>query len=181
MTEEEQRYQEGLRSPKNRFLGLFCHANDVDQSWGWNWPFSCGVIIFSIVVGLSSIYDLISLMRGKYFSSNTGLFPLFFGIRLLSDFAALVAIVFAIKSIHAIDSRSSIIGYYLLVLSLVLNTAFLIYCIIKIFNKSFWNLVSFNIIPWSAGEFILFLFTWILFCNMVDIGRKIKNGQDRFV
>ena len=54
---QKQEMEENQRNPKNRFLGLFCHANQVDSSWGYNWPFWCGVLMFSIVIGLISILD----------------------------------------------------------------------------------------------------------------------------
>ena len=28
--------EENMRNPKNRFLGLFCHASEVGDSWGFN-------------------------------------------------------------------------------------------------------------------------------------------------
>ena len=28
--------EENRRNPKNRFMFLFCHASEVDQSWGKN-------------------------------------------------------------------------------------------------------------------------------------------------
>ena len=40
------------RSPKNRFLLLFCHAESVDDHWGCNWTFQCGVIMAGILIGL---------------------------------------------------------------------------------------------------------------------------------
>ena len=31
--------QTGNKSSKNRFLGLFCDAKYIDESWGYNWLF----------------------------------------------------------------------------------------------------------------------------------------------
>ena len=47
----QQEIEENRRNPKNRFLGLFCHASDVDDHWGFNWSFKCGVFVFSILIG----------------------------------------------------------------------------------------------------------------------------------
>ncbi len=170
-----------MRSPKNRFLGLFCHANDVDQSWGLNWPFSCGVIIFSIVCGLTTFSDLLGMAKRGYLTSSFGVFKFMFVVRLFSDLIALIAIGFSIHSLIGLNQRSGVIGYYTLILSLLLNTVFLVYCLIHIFTSEFWKLVGFYFVPWCAEEFVLFLFTWILFCNMVDIGRKLKAQQNTFV
>ena len=57
--------QENERNPKNRFMGLFCHASQVDISWGWNWPFWLGVVIFSILVGFMSVFDIIYLLQSQ--------------------------------------------------------------------------------------------------------------------
>ena len=70
-TEDYQRAQEeNLRSPKNRFLGIFCHANEVNDHWGPNWSFGCGVIFFSVLVGIWTIFDTVtmSLLINRTFS-----------------------------------------------------------------------------------------------------------------
>lgn len=177
MTEEERKYQEGMRSPKNRFLGFFCHANEVGDSWGLNWPFSCGVIIFSIIVGISCASDVLKILKGNAFTSeeSAGIFRFMFVLRIFSDLIALVAIGFGFHCVFTVSYRSSIISYYVLVLSLLLNTIFLIYCLFKIFTKAFWNIIGFSIFVWAFEEFILFLFTWVLFCNMVHTGKKVKQ------
>ena len=54
---------ENKRNPKNRFLGLFCHASDVDDHWGFNWSFACGVVVFSIVFGIWTIFDIVSMEK----------------------------------------------------------------------------------------------------------------------
>ena len=63
--------QENLRNPKNRFLGLFCHAREVDNSWGCNWSFPTGVIIFSIVIGIASFADIYFIAKEQVFSNTT--------------------------------------------------------------------------------------------------------------
>ena len=166
---------ENRRNPKNRFLGLFCHANQVDDHWGFNWSFACGVIIFSIVFGIWTIFDIVSmdkvLSRSWY---TSGWFPGFCVIRFISDFIAIIAIIVSILSIVRTNFKLATAAYYLLIISLILDIAFLIDCICNFFNRSFWRAVNFRVIVWLANLFVLFIFCWILFCNMVDIGRKIR-------
>ena len=177
-TEDYQRAQEeNLRSPKNRFLGIFCHANQVDDHWGHNWSFGCGVVAFSIVFAIMTIYDISSL---SYFlhriTQQFRWFILWSIIRMIADLFAIVAMGFANVSVCQTNFRRATIGYYLLIVCLILNTAFIIYCITCFFDYNFWKVTTFNIILWLLNEFVLFIFCWILFCNMVDIGRK-KRAQ----
>ena len=116
------------RNPKNRFLGLFCHANQVSDSWGYNWPFYCGVIMFSIVIGIMTLFD-VSVIFTKFFDQTKDWFLLWFIIRFISDLIALIGIVFAIMSIIQSNFIRATIGYYCMVLSLILNTLFCGYCI----------------------------------------------------
>ena len=163
------------RNPKNRFFGLFCHANQVSDSWGLNWPFYCGVIIFSIVIGLMTLFD-VSVIFTKFFDQTKDWFLLWFIIRFISDFIALIGIVFAIISIIQSNFIRATIAYYCMIVSFLCNTGFCVYCIFCIFEKSFWKKTHFRIVIWLFNEFVLFLFCWILFCNMVDIGRNNKRA-----
>ena len=169
--EEEENY----RNPKNKFLGLFCHANQVDNSWGYNWPFYCGVIIFSIIAGLMTIFD-ISVMFGKFFKYLKRWFLFWMIIRFLSDLICLIGIIFAIMSIVATNFTRATVAYYCMIVSLILNFAFCIYCLVRIFDKYFWEITTYRFIVWILNEFVLVWFCLILFCNMVDIGRKIRQN-----
>ena len=166
--------EENQRSPKNRFLGLFCHASEVNNSWGMNWPFSCGVILFSIVIGLMTIFD-ISAIFTTFFRSQHGWFLFWFVIRFFSDLLALIAIVLATMSIIQTNFSRATIAYYTLIVSLICNTFFCGYCIFRIFDGAFWRATTYRLIIWLLNEFIIFIFCWILFCNMVDIGRKNRE------
>ena len=95
---------------------------------------------------------------------------------MIADLFAIVAMGFANVSVCQTNFRRATIGYYLLIVCLILNTAFIIYCITCFFDYNFWKVTTFNIILWLLNEFVLFIFCWILFCNMVDIGRK-KRAQ----
>ena len=162
------------RSPKNRFLGLFCHANQVGESWGWNWPFYCGVIMFSIFIGIMTLFD-VSAIFTDLFKDADGWLLFWIIMRFISDLIALIGIIFAIISIVQKSFMKATIGYYVMVLSLVINTAFCIYCIFSVFDKEFWEDTTYRLVIWLFNEFCLFLFCWILFCNMVDIGRANKR------
>ena len=175
-TEDYQRAQEeNLRSPKNRFLGIFCHANQVDDHWGPNWSFGCGVIFFSVLVGIWTIFDTVTMgiLIDRTFSGWT---IFWFIVRLVSDFIAIIAMIIAMLSVCQTNFKKATIAYYMLYASLILNTAFFIYCITRFFNATFWRLTTYRIIVWMLNEFVLFIFCWILFANMVDIGRKIKTN-----
>ena len=139
------------RSPKNRFLLLFCHAESVDDHWGCNWTFQCGVIMAGILIGWC-------------------------GMRFLSDLIAIIAIILSIISISKVNFKLATVAYYALMVSFVINTVFVIYCITCIFSRLFWEATTYRLIVWILNEFVLVIGDWILFCNMVDIGRKIRKA-----
>ena len=163
------------RNPKNRFLGLFCHANDVGESWGYNWPFFCGVIMFSILIGIMTLFD-VSAIFTKFFKEASHWLLFWIIIRFISDLIALIGIIFAIISIIQSNYTRAIIAYYCNVLSFLLNTAFCVYCIFSIFDSDFWEKTTYRLIVWLFNEFCLLIFCWVLFCNMVDISRQDKRA-----
>ena len=175
--EYQRAQEENLRSPKNRFLGLFCHANQVDDHWGPNWSFGCGVVLFSIIMGIWTIFDITTmsiLMKRRVLGDW---FVFWCVVRFFSDFVAIAAMFVAICSVLQTNHKKAIVGYYMLIASLIVNTAFLIYCLVNIFKADFWRQTTYQIIIWMLNEFVLFIFCWILFCNMVDIGRKVRTQQ----
>ena len=180
MTEyQDQATQEAMRNPKNRFLFLFCHANDVGDSWGLNWPFYVGVIIFSILVGIITFFDLYYIFKDKCFEKATGWFFFMFIVRLVSDGFAFVSIFFGFKSAcRGVDSLSGAIAYYAILISLLLNTIFCIYCICSFLSGGFWEIVGWKVITFFLQEPILFAFAWILFGNMVEVARKIRSANE---
>ena len=165
--------QENLRNPKNRFLGCFCHAKDVDSSWGCNWSFQTGVIIFSIVIFICSAFDIYEIAYKKCFvNSPNGLFTFFFIFKVVSDVLNFTSIVIGIVAVAKIHLRLSIIAYWIAVLSLLLNTIFFIYIFVAIFiyPELIWR-VMITVVLLEVG---LVLYSWILFANQVDVGRKKK-------
>ena len=173
--DQYQRQQENLTNPKNRFLGLFCHASEVDNSWGCGCPFSVGVIIFSIIIAIASFYDIYYIAKKNIFSSSVGsLFKIFIVIKILSDLISFVGIGISCYAVHRENRRYSIIAYWVIVLSFLLNRVFLVYAIIAIF--SYWKYIQWSIIFWAFLEFVLLLYSWILFANQVYLGRQ-QNAQ----
>ena len=163
--------QENLRNPKNRFLGLFCHAKDVGSSWGCDWSFQTGVVIFSIVILICSFYDVYEIAGNEVIKkSPDGLYTFFFGLKIFSDVVNFAAIILSCFAVHKENLKFSVISYWVAVCSLLLNTIFFIYLFIKMFID--WS-HTWHVIPTTIfGEIGLVLFSWILFCNQVDLGRR---------
>ena len=176
---QDQATQEAMRNPKNRFLFLFCHANDVGDSWGFNWPFYVGVVIFSILVGIMTFFDLYYLFKDEYLKKSAGWFLFMLILRLISDGFAIVSIIFGFKSVcQALESLSGAVAYYAILISLLLNTIFCFYCIISLFDGVFLKVVKWRVITFFLQEPVLFAFAWILFGNMVEVARKIRSANE---
>ena len=168
---------ENLRNPKNRFLGFFCHAKEVDNSWGCDWSFSTGVIIFSLVIGVASFADIYSIAEHKVFTTAGGFFKFMFSIKIIVDLISLIDIGIACYAVNRENLTYSIVSYWVMVLCFLLNSIFVLYIIIAMFTE--WDKVYFGIIYWGIYEFGLLLFCWILFCNEVYLGRKKRQPQQQ--
>ena len=166
------------RSPKNRFLLLFCHAESVDDHWGCNWTFQCGVIMAGILIGVWTIFDIATMadLLSKGLSRIYTWFSFWCGMRFLSDLIAIISIILSIISISKVNFKLATVAYYALMVSFVINTVFVIYCITCIFSRLFWEATTYRLIVWILNEFVLVIGDWILFCNMVDIGRRIRKA-----
>ena len=165
--------QENLRNPKNRYLGCFCHAKDVDNSWGCNWSFQRGVIVFSIVVFICSVADVYHIAGREVFkNSPNGLFTFFFIFKVVSDVLNFITMGLGFAGVGQHNLKLSIIAYWLSVASLALNTIFFIYIFVIIFiwPKLVWPIML-TVIFLEIGLVIL---SWILFANQVDLGRRKK-------
>ena len=168
--------RENLQNPKNRFLGLFCHANEVDNSWGCDWSFKTGVVIFSLICGLSSLCDVYYIAGDNFFGkASKAVYKFFFFLQILSDFFCLISIGIACFSINRNSHTYSIVSYYAMVFVLLLHTIFCIVNIIFIFDFDYLTIVAYYLISWGIQEFGLILFSWILFCNQVFIARQRRN------
>ena len=171
----QRREQENLTNPKNRFLGLFCHAKEIDNSWGCGWSFGTGVILFSFVIGIASLMDIYYIAEKQIFSEDdvSGFFKFMLVVKIISDFISFTGIGIACYAVNKENHTYSIVCYYVIVLSFLLNSLFLVYSIIALF--SYFKYISLFFIPWILLEFILFWFCWILFANQVYVGRKIRG------
>ncbi len=177
MDDYQRAEEENRRNPKNRFLGLFCHASEVDNSWGCNLSFGTGVIIFSIIIGIAAGFDIYFIAKNKIYSSGayTGsVFKFFMSLKVLADIVVCFAIITGCYSVHAQNLKFSIISYYLAILSFIFGTIFLISSFYYMFK--YYNYVLIYIIPWGIYEFAMVLFCWILFCNQVYLGR-VQRAQ----
>ena len=165
--------QENLRNPKNRYLGCCCHAKDVDSSWGCNCSFQAGVVIFSVIVFICSVIDVYHIAGRKVFvKSPNGLFTFFFIFKVISDVLNFASILVGCSGVCNANLKLSIIAYWMSVLSLLLNTIFFVYIFIAIFI--YVDLVWPIMITVIVLEIGLIIFSWILFANQVDLGRKKK-------
>ena len=130
------REQENLTNPKNRFLGLFCHAREIDNSWGCGWSFATGVVIFSLIIGVASLMDIYYIAEKDIFSNKDakGVLKFFIVIKIISDLISFIGIGIACYAVNKENLTYSIVSYYVIVLSFLLNSIFLIYAIIAIFS-----------------------------------------------
>ena len=170
---KQMQMQENLKNPKNRFLGCFCHAKDVDSSWGCNWSFQTGVIMFSIVIFICSAFDVYEIAYKKCFvNPPNGLFTFFFIFKIVSDILNFTSIIVGCIAVAKIHLRLSIIAYWIAVVSFLLNTIFFLYIFIAIFfyHDRIWRIMI-TVVFLEVG---LLLYSWILFANQVDVGRRKK-------
>ena len=176
--------QDSKYNPKNRFLFCCCHTDEVDVGWGCGFcgcrafPFSCGVFIFSAIMLVATAKDIIDIASNSYVSKVRGHFKTFFYIKIAGDCICVLAILAALYSLKTKNYCQSIIAYYLGFISFIANSAFCVYAIQWLFTLTFWDTVGIATpIIWGIVEYILLLFDWILFCNMVDIKRKESEAQ----
>ena len=177
----QEEVEANLRSPKNRFLLVFCPANQVDDHWGNNWTFQCGVIMFAIIIGIWTIFDIVTLTRLMGDKAVGEWFTFWCAIRFISDLLAITSVVMSLISLSQINFKLATVAYYVLFASLILNFVFFVYCITCIFDADFWKATTYQIIFWMLNEFVLVICDWILFCNMVDIGRKSRAPMSNTV
>ena len=159
----------------SRFLFFFCHDYEIGDNWGFNFSFKCGIFFHSLLVVSSTIFDIISLSR--LIPKKRRWFIFWCIIRFVSDFIALIGILLAIISIFQMNVKKATLAYYSLFLSLVVNTAFFVYCIVSLFDKTFWSFTGTSLIIWMLNELILFYFLWLLFGSMAFIGRKQREAM----
>ena len=177
----QQAQAENLRNPKNRFLFCLFHAKDVDNSWGCGWSFASGVIIFSLVIGVCTLMDIVYLADEKPFdesnSEHDGFYKFMMVIKIFSDIVSLIGIMISLGSVCSQNYTYAIVAYYVIVLSFFLNVIFGVYSIIGIFTHT--KIIGLFFIPWIILDFGLFMFSWILFANQVYIGRERRKQANQ--
>ena len=179
-------------NPKNRFLLLFCNTYEVDKGWGCGWcgcrafPFSLGVYIFAAVMIFNGVKDAIEIKKSNYLvedRTQEATFVRFFYIKLIADCICILAGFLGVCSVCCFNYCLSVVSYYMAFLSFVLNSIFIVYSITKLADLKFWFNVGFlkvfTVIMWYVFEYIWLLYTWILFCNMVDINRKKQKEKEK--
>ena len=168
------------RNPNNKFFGCLTHADDINDSWGCGLSFSCGIIVLSLFIGFSSLYDIYAMppiFRTYYFRLN--FFYIMILLRILSDFITIIGIIFAYVSICNSDYKKSLIAYYCMMVSFIINVAFALYMIIYyIFFNYYYYITLPAFISWLIDGFIFYLFVWFLFCNSVVIKRKSEGSMN---
>ena len=165
--------QENLQNPKNRFLGICCHAREIDSSWGCDWSFQTGVVMFGILILIASFSDIYIIAGDEIFKKDMGGFAKFcFGVKVLIDVINLINVIASCFALTIERYKLAIICYYVAVASLILTTLCCIFIFIEIFMN--WSYIWKEFISLIVLEPSIFMFGWILFCNQVDLGRKIR-------
>ena len=172
-------------NPKNRFLLLFCNTYEVDKGWGCGccgcraFPFSLGVFIFAGIMLTNSLKDIIDLSLNPSLydkNKNNDTFVNFFYIKLIADLLCFIGGVEGVLSVCSFSYCLSVVSYYTVAVGFILNTCFCIFIFTVLDSWKFWWQIGFlrifAVLLWYVYDYIWLLFTWILFCNMVDINRK---------
>ena len=94
-------------------------------------------------------------------------------LTIISDFLSFLGIAIACYANKKENLTCSIISYYVIVLSFLINTVFFISSLIAIFF--YFSLIKYFIFDWAFLEFGLLLFCWILFAYEVYLGRKTRS------
>lgn len=174
--------QENYSNPKNRFLWMFCHANEVNDTWGCGFSFGCGVILFGILLLIPTIADITQIAKGDWKNNEDGwVFSFFCVFRVLSDVLCLVATIFEIFANKENRYTASVVGYYGLAASFLCNTIWLLYVLIRI--PVTWKTIKWNIFSFGIGEFILLIYCWMSFCLMVRTAfrnQQIANANSPY-
>ena len=176
MTDE---YESVDRNPNNKFFGCLTHADQVNDTWGCGLSFSCGIIVLSILIGFSALYDIFALppiFRHYYFRFN--LFYIMILLRILSDFITITGIIFAYISICNSDYRKSLIAYYCMMVSFIIDVVFAVFIIVIYIFFTYYRITLSAFLSWIIDGFIFYLFVWFLFCNSVVIKRKTQQTMN---
>ena len=172
-------------NPKNRFLLVFCNTYEVDKGWGCGccgcraFPFSLGVFIFAFVMLTNCIKDACDIAYSNNLVENRTrdrTFVRFFYFKLSADLLCILGGLEGVISVLAFSYCLAVVSYYTVAVSFILNSCFCVYVLTVLDSWKFWWNVGilriFVVVLWYVYDYVWLLFTWILFCNMVDINRK---------
>ena len=175
-------------NPLNRFMFVLAKSEEVDNGWGWGccgcraFSFTCGVIVFSLVIVINSIKDIneiissdyltrksddskdiIDYLKGLVFDEKDETFIRFFYVKIVADSLAIAASAIGFLSIPNKSFCVANIAYYVGFISFLVNSSFIIFVITRISRASFWAQIGFtnigNIFLWFIFEYVWILFT----------------------
>ena len=101
-------------------------SNELVNTWANARPFWDGVVLLSIIVGISAFSDIPSIKTIGYLLTWINTFTFMIIIRILSDFICLIGTIYAIISICRSHFKYSVIAYYLVVATFVIKLFFLL-------------------------------------------------------
>ena len=188
--QQEEKKEGRCDNPRNRFMFLFCKTYEVDVGWGCGCcgcrlcPFSLGIYIFGLFMIIQCIKDIYNVVKNDYLNEDSDkTFAAFFYVKIVGDCLCVLGGFIGGFSSWRFRYIYSVVAYYIVFLSFILNTIFLIYVITKITSLKFWSNIGFTkiftVILWYFYEYIWLVFLWLLFCNMVDIYRKKQKEAQK--
>ncbi len=122
--------------------------------------------------------DVYKIADDSLIQKSSGGFKLFFIIKAVCCFVIAIGIIIGLYASKGVRFCPATTAYYIMMLAFLLHTSFCVYCIFNILTWAFWKKVGIiNGILWGIEEYLLLLFTWILFCNMVTVGRKKRERE----
>ena len=128
--------------------------------------------------------DIADYLKGLVFDEKDETFIRFFYVKIVADSLAIAASAIGFLSIPNKSFCVATIAYYVGFISFLVNSSFIIFVITRISRASFWAQIGFtnigNIFLWFIFEYVWILFTWMLFCNMIDIRRKNQKAKEQY-
>ena len=123
--------------------------------------------------------DLIEIPSMDYFQEHDKIFKLFFYLQIISDIFLLLGIIEGLYSTCGNKYIPSIVAYYSLVICFIFHSAFCIYTIFQLKQFEIIKGEFFTIMLWLIYDYIMFYFSWFLFCNMIIIRRERRKVSQK--
>ena len=141
--------------------------------------FSCGIIVLSLLIGFSALYDTYAIPPiFRTYNFRLNFFYIMVLLRILSDFITITGIIFAYISICNSDYRKSLIAYYCMMVSFIIDVVFAVFIIVIYIFFTYYRITLSAFLSWIIDGFIFYLFVWFLFCNSVVIKRKTQQTMN---